>query len=40
MRLSCADCGGEMVWKGYRPLFPECGDCGKSFHVDDCVRDD
>ncbi|MFB6292185.1 MAG: hypothetical protein ABEI58_02215 [Candidatus Nanohaloarchaea archaeon] len=34
--VRCPECGGEMVWNGYRPLFPACPDCGRSFHVDDC----
>ncbi len=34
--VKCPECGGKMVWNGYRPLFPSCKDCGKSFHVDDC----
>jgi endogenous inhibitor of DNA gyrase (YacG/DUF329 family) len=38
MKLECPECGGEMEWQGYRPLFPTCSDCGKSFHVDDCGR--
>lgn len=36
----CPDCGSEMGFEGYRPLFPTCGECGKSFHLEECVRSD
>ncbi|WP_256727648.1 hypothetical protein [Candidatus Nanohalobium constans] len=36
MKLKCPECGGQMTFKGYRPLFPECTECGKNFHVKDC----
>ena len=37
-RLSCPECGGEMQWEGYRPLFPTCSDCRETFHIEDCER--
>lgn len=39
MELSCPDCGGGMEFRGYRPLFPVCTECGKRFHVDECRED-
>ncbi|WEL23291.1 hypothetical protein HBNXNv_0436 [Candidatus Nanohalovita haloferacivicina] len=40
MDLKCPECGGEMSFQGYRPLFPKCTSCEKNFHVDDCVREE
>lgn len=37
MKLECPECGGEMEWNGYRPLFPVCSECGKVSHVDECM---
>ncbi|MFB6242105.1 MAG: hypothetical protein ABEJ36_04900 [Candidatus Nanosalina sp.] len=39
-KLNCPECGGEMEWEGYRPLFPTCSECGESFHVNLCIRED
>ncbi len=36
MKIRCPECGGEMSWEGYRPLFATCTECGESFHVDEC----
>ncbi len=38
MELGCPECGGEMKFNGYRPLFPECEECGKTFHIDECEK--
>lgn len=38
MAYFCPECGGEMYWNGYRPLFPTCEDCGKTFYLDDCEK--
>lgn len=36
MNLTCPECGGEMSFNGYRPLFPECRECGETIHIDEC----
>lgn len=38
MKLECPSCGAEMAWNGYRPLFPECTECGETHHVEECKR--
>jgi uncharacterized protein (DUF983 family) len=35
----CPECGGEMSFDGYRPLFPSCVKCGETFHYEECVKD-
>jgi uncharacterized protein (DUF983 family) len=39
LKLKCPECGGDMTFNGYRPLFPECTECGENFHVEDCVEE-
>jgi len=36
MIILCPECGGEMSFNGYRPLFPECRECGAKKHIDKC----
>lgn len=38
MKLKCPECGGEMNFEGYRPLFPTCTECGESFHIEECQK--
>lgn len=40
MKLKCPDCGETVTWKGYRQLFPNCNNCGKQIHIDDCIKED
>jgi uncharacterized protein (DUF983 family) len=40
MKIICPNCGGEMSYQGYRQLFPTCNDCGESFHIDECEKED
>ncbi|MFB6175193.1 MAG: hypothetical protein ABEJ87_04420 [Candidatus Nanohalobium sp.] len=40
MTYFCPECGGQMAFKGYRPLFPTCTECGQTFHIDECVEED
>lgn len=40
MHLSCPECNGEMIGSGYRVLFLTCEECGKTFHVDDCIDEE
>ena len=39
MKLKCPECGGEMSFEGYRPLFPKCLECGENFHVEECIEE-
>lgn len=40
MKFRCPDCGGEMAFEGYRQLFPTCTECGETFYIEDCERED
>ncbi|MFB6191505.1 MAG: hypothetical protein ABEJ64_03685 [Candidatus Nanohaloarchaea archaeon] len=34
--LRCPECGGRMEFSNYRPMFPECSECGETFYIEDC----
>jgi len=40
MELICPECGGEMSFNGYRPLFPECRECGEKVYIEECIEKD
>jgi len=40
MKLECPECGGDMMFEGYRPLFPTCEECGENFYIEDCKREE